>query len=141
MNNNNNAETLKRARFDGLGITVEKAAKICGVDLKTYRRWERGETKPPIMAIRLFKIMAGDIGQIDSTVHGWAIGHYGLIYSDQVTRGFSPGDLHAAHWHRQLIHEHKIIKRREGHEIRPPAPPAQGNQVANIKTGGKCTFG
>lgn len=134
MDNNKNAEALKTARYEGLGITDTQAAALCGVSIKTYRRWESGECKAPDMAIRLFRILSGDLGQIDISWSGWTIGHDGLIYSDQVTRGFSPGDLHAAHWHRQLIHEHKIIKRREGHEIRPPSPPAIGQKITRIKT-------
>jgi transcriptional regulator with XRE-family HTH domain len=41
------ADRLRRRRLE-LGLTLDAAAKLAGVDEGTFRRWERGERRPHV---------------------------------------------------------------------------------------------
>lgn len=52
------------------GIPAETIALLCKVNVRTARRWKKGERKMPKTA-RM--ILAGDLGAFDSAWRGWTL--------------------------------------------------------------------
>ena len=42
-----------REKRKRMGLTIEEAAEICGVDPSTYARWERGVQKPHLRNLKM----------------------------------------------------------------------------------------
>lgn len=52
------------------GIPAEEIARVCGVDVRTARRWKRGETRMPKTSAM---ILRGDLGCFDPAWQGWKL--------------------------------------------------------------------
>ena len=52
------------------GINAEEVARRCKVDVRTARRWKRGDSRIPETAAM---ILSGDLGQIDPAWRGWVL--------------------------------------------------------------------
>jgi hypothetical protein len=94
-----NPATLKalqqRCRFSNA-----EAASLCGVALRTYRRW-RCEGNPAPAALRLLAILAGFVPW--DGWDGWEV-HRGLLFPPGYRRGgITPGDFYALVFLRQLV--------------------------------------
>ena len=70
------------------GIPAETIAALCKVNVRTARRWKKGERKMP-EAARM--IMAGDLGAFDRAWRGWSFRDGKLISPDGWEA--SPGDV------------------------------------------------
>lgn len=46
-----------RALRLSLALTQGQAARLCGVDARTWRRWEAGDRKPAEAVLRLLRLM------------------------------------------------------------------------------------
>jgi DNA-binding transcriptional regulator YiaG len=80
------------------GINPDAAALLCGVSERTFRRWESGEAKAPVMAARLLQARAGDLGVIHEAWRGWRIAADGLLRDAAAPLPLDPGYLRAAWW-------------------------------------------
>lgn len=89
-----------RALQQRCGFSNQQAATLCGVTLRTYRRW-RATGKPTPGAVRLLAILAGFVpwaGWDD-----WEV-HRGCLFPPGFSRGgISPGDFQALIFWRQLV--------------------------------------
>lgn len=57
-----------------LGYGLRRAAEACGVTLKQVRRWMSGESRIPLSAYRLLRILGErDLGEVDPTWAGWQL--------------------------------------------------------------------
>ncbi len=52
------------------GITTEEIARRCQVDVRTARRWKRGERRMPKTAAM---ILSGDLSHLDPAWRGWTL--------------------------------------------------------------------
>lgn len=53
--------------------TREDAARALGVSMRQLRRYERGETAAPGWAMRLLRLLAGELGEINPQWEGWRL--------------------------------------------------------------------
>ena len=91
------------------GIPAETIAELCRVHITTARRWKRGE-EPPYTALKLIELLTtGNLGVIDLRWQGWRLHHGSLISPDGMD--FSPGDIHAMTFLRQLIASYQSAQR------------------------------
>jgi hypothetical protein len=68
------------SRPDALyGIPISEIARLCGVSLKTARRWKAGSTCPPKTAL---SILSGDLGFLSEEWKGWRIRGSEIISPD-----------------------------------------------------------
>lgn len=70
------------------GIPAETIALLCKVNVRTARRWKKGERRMPETA-RM--ILAGDLGAFDPAWRGWAFRGGKLVSPDGWEA--SPGDV------------------------------------------------
>ena len=70
------------------GIPAETIALLCKVNVRTARRWKKGERRMPATA-RM--ILAGDLGAFDPAWRGWSFRDGKLISPDGWEA--SPGDV------------------------------------------------
>ena len=93
-----------RALQQRCGFSNAQAAIVCGVTLRTYRRW-RANGQPPVAAVRLLAILAGFVPW--DGWDGWEV-HKGCFFPPGFTRGgISPGEFQALVFWRQQVHEYK----------------------------------
>ena len=52
------------------GIPSKEIARICQVDLRTARRWKRGDASPPLSALMM---LSRNLGHLDPKWEGWTI--------------------------------------------------------------------
>ena len=82
------------------GFSNQQAATVCGVTLRTYRRW-RATGNPNPGAVRLLAILAGFVPW--DGWDGWEV-HRGCLFPPGFTKGgISPGDFQALVFWRQLV--------------------------------------
>ena len=81
-------------------LSNEKAAALCGVSLRTYRRWLR-TGKPSACAVRLLSVLAGYVPW--DGWDGWEV-HGGLLFPPGYSRhGIAPGEFFAIIYYRQAV--------------------------------------
>ncbi|BAO44393.1 hypothetical protein [Thiolapillus brandeum] len=81
-------------------LTNEQAALLCGVTVRTWRRWKKDNSAQPA-ALRLMAILAGHVPW--SGWDGWEM-HNGYLFPPGFSRnGILPGHLLAIHYERQLL--------------------------------------
>jgi len=89
-------------------LTMQDAADACGVNRKTWRRWENGNNKMPKSTWGWFSIItsgAAIAGGPDW--EGWSF-HQGKLYSPEGWGGFTAGELRSwPYLHAQLA-EHRL---------------------------------
>jgi hypothetical protein len=89
-----------RALQQRCGFSNQQAATVCGVTLRTYRRW-LSSGKPTPGAVRLLAILAGFVPW--DGWDGWEV-HRGYLFPPGFTRhGISPADFHTLIFWRQLV--------------------------------------
>ena len=82
------------------GFSNQQAATVCGVTLRTYRRW-RSQGNPTPGAVRLLAILAGFVPW--DGWDGWEV-HRGCLFPPGFSRGgIAPGDFQALVFWRQLV--------------------------------------
>ena len=87
-----------------LGLSSAEVAALCGVSLRTYRRWLSGGN-PPAAALRLLAILAGFVPW--DGWDGWEV-HRGCLFPPGYTRGgIAPGEFFALVFWRQLVTEYQ----------------------------------
>lgn len=64
------------------GISIKEIARLCGVSLKTARRWKDGSTCPPKTAL---SILSGDLGFLSPHWRGWTIRGENIVSPEQWT--------------------------------------------------------
>lgn len=85
-------------------LSNAEAAALCGVSLRTYRRW-RSEGNPDVSAVRLLAILAGFVPW--DGWDGWEV-HRGCVFPPGYSKGgLTPGDFYAAVFLRQLVSEYR----------------------------------
>jgi hypothetical protein len=79
------------------GLSERALLASLGVHRTTLRRWRAGRSRIPHAARLLADIyFRGALPPCAGEAwHGWRFGHDALLYSPQLTRGFSPADLYA----------------------------------------------
>lgn len=87
-------------RVAGDGISPETLAAWCGVNRTTIARWERGQSRAPLAAVRLVELRAsGALEPIGGPAwRGWRIGRDGLLYGPGYAQGLTPGQVAAVRW-------------------------------------------
>ncbi|WP_295441701.1 helix-turn-helix domain-containing protein [uncultured Thiodictyon sp.] len=92
-----------RALQQRCGFTNPQAATVCGVSLRTYRRW-LCEGNPTPAAVRLLAILAGFVPWVGW--EDWEV-HHGYLFPPGFSRhGLAPADFHALVFWRQLVSEY-----------------------------------
>lgn len=81
-------------------LTTAEAAKLCGVSLRTYRRWLRDECPSP-GAVRLLALVAGFVPF--QGWDGWEFDNGCLFPPGYSKNGITPGDFFALVFLRQLV--------------------------------------
>jgi hypothetical protein len=82
------------------GYTNAQAAAMCGVSLRTYRRW-RSQANPTPGAVRLLAILAGFVPW--DGWDGWEV-HQGLLFPPGYSKGgIPPGEFFALVFYRQQV--------------------------------------
>jgi len=106
---------LTDLRYRLRGFTRQDCAALCGVSLITYNRWEAGKTRVPLSAFRLMELLCGEnLGLIHKAWKGWRLGvNDGLIYTDDMKIGFSPGHIRAIPFRQAQITELAALLRVE----------------------------
>jgi hypothetical protein len=80
------------------------AAALCGVSLRTYRRW-RSEGNPDVSAVRLLAVLAGFVPW--DGWEGWEV-HRGCFFPPGFSKGgISPGEFQALVFWRQMVSEYR----------------------------------
>ena len=92
-------DDLREARYrNQRGLTREIAAAVCGVDITTYRRWERGRARIPFSANR--ELALDGAGELPATAgttwDGWLFVRGVLVSPEGET--FTPGAVRALWW-------------------------------------------
>lgn len=68
--------------------SINEIAQLCGVSLKTAKRWRAGQAVPPPTAIM---ILSGDLGHLDPAWSGWKVRRGKLISPENWIA--TPGDV------------------------------------------------
>ena len=90
-----------RGKWEESTISADELAQLCGVSVRTARRWRAGRL--PAYAVRLVALVSGELVQIDRAWKGWRLTPEGLRSPDGVL--FTPGDIAAGPFQKQLIDE------------------------------------
>lgn len=88
--------SLRDLRFVGAGLSVEAAAEACGVDPRTFRRWEH-DNRAPLAVQKLLLFLSGELMHIDPQFKGFRLGR-GKLFHPQAPNGLAPGDLLGMPW-------------------------------------------
>lgn len=83
-------------RFVGAGLSLESAAKVCGVDVRTFRRWE-ADNRAPLAVQKLLLFLSGELMHFDPQFKGFRL-RDGKLFHDQAPYGLSLGDIRAVPW-------------------------------------------
>lgn len=97
---------LRDWRWRRLGWTQAQAAEWAGVTVRTWRRWEHGESRPPPVVAWALRAAAGDLGALSDAWRGWSLDPVtdGLLEPDAPPgHGWRPGDVAAIYWRRQQV--------------------------------------
>lgn len=82
------------ARFVCAGLSQSQAASLCGVSVRQVKRWEKGQARVPLSALRLVQLLgAGDLGQLSKAWAGWFLKRGQLVSPESVC--FNPGEVRA----------------------------------------------
>lgn len=96
--------TVLRELQGRLGLSNAEAAALCGVALRTYRRWRSG-ANPDASAVRLLAILAGFVPW--DGWDGWEV-HRGCFFPPGFSKGgISPGEFQALVFWRQMVSEYR----------------------------------
>ncbi|WP_217697991.1 helix-turn-helix domain-containing protein, partial [Thioalkalivibrio denitrificans] len=82
---------LKDLRWRHLGLNLEQAAERCGVSPRVFQRWER-QNKAPELALRLLRLLGGELGLIDPAWRDFHLVRGRLFYGED-PRGYEPGHV------------------------------------------------
>lgn len=86
-----------------------EGAALCGVSLRTYQRWMRGDTRAPGAALRLIRLAGpGGLEHLHRDWRGWSLTLKGELVSPY-GRILTPGDIDAEPYYRRLS---EILKER-----------------------------
>ncbi|MEW6764758.1 MAG: hypothetical protein AB1344_03070 [Pseudomonadota bacterium] len=77
-------------------MTIEDASELCGVDERTFFRWEK-ENRAPLAVQKLLTLLSGDLVHMDPQFKGFHIAR-GKLYHDQAPNGLAAGDIRAMNW-------------------------------------------
>lgn len=69
----------------GARLSPQAAAELCGYNLRSWQRMERGRQRVPKSVLQLLILLGGDLGVIDSRWHGWSL-HDGRLWQTGNTR-------------------------------------------------------
>ena len=110
---------MRRPASDFLFLSVSDIARICGVSLKTAKRWKSGTTCPPPYVAM---ILRGNLGALDPEWAGWVL-KAGKLYSPEGDE-YLLGDVRAVPFMRQQIFTYhtenrKLREQLEGMEEQP----------------------
>ena len=94
-----NLSTLPALQFR-CRLSNEEAAKVCGVSLRTYRRW-LSTGKPNPLAVRFLAVLAGYVPW--DGWQGWEV-HGGFLFPPGYSKnGIPPGEFFAVPYYRQAV--------------------------------------
>ena len=84
-------------RFGQAGLTLQQAAAICGVSVRTIRRWEKAGACP-VWFSALLTAYAGDLGGLrgGEDWRGWRLVRGRLVSPEGDI--FTPGQLRSIRW-------------------------------------------
>lgn len=90
------------------GYDRKRAAKLCHVSERTFKRWERAHRAPGAV-IELLKLLSGDLGPLGWP--GWRLAPDGLLYPPQRVKGETQTDVSGIWWLRQfwILHAQKLL--------------------------------
>ncbi|AOU98027.1 hypothetical protein BI364_08690 [Acidihalobacter yilgarnensis] len=111
MNKAPNADQIHHQRRLTAGLSEEQAAQIAGVSLRTWRRWERGESPMPTSAWQWFRTVTDGLPLVKDW-EGWGFKD-GKLWSPE-NEGFTPGQI------RSLTYLQALSKAKTGqHHFQP----------------------
>lgn len=115
-------DDLKHLRLLGC-LSIQQAAALAGVTVRQFRRWEKGESRVPLAALRLLRLAClGDLGALFPEWKGWRLRRHGLLPPGVSEREYrTPGEIAAIPFHRALIAE----LQKQARQSRPKRPTAR----------------
>jgi transcriptional regulator with XRE-family HTH domain len=72
---------LRDLRYVTAGLSLEAAAAACGVDVRTFRRWE-SDNRAPLVMQKLLVCLSGELMHLDPQFKGFRI-RDGKLFHDQ----------------------------------------------------------
>jgi len=87
---------LRDLRFVTAGLSLESAAEACGVDVRTFRRWET-DNRAPLAVQKLLSFLSGELMHLDPQFKGFRL-RDGKLFHDQAPYGVTLGDIRAMRW-------------------------------------------
>lgn len=76
------------------GISQAQAAALCGVNVRQVKRWESGQARTPLAALRLVRLVGGGcLEEIAPAWCGWRLVRGCLCSPENVV--FQPGEVRA----------------------------------------------
>jgi len=87
---------LRDLRFVTAGLSLEAAAEACGVDVRTFRRWE-SENRAPLAVQKLLVFLSGELMHLDPQFKGFRL-RDGKLFHDQAPYGVTLGEIRAMRW-------------------------------------------
>lgn len=82
------------------GYDRPRAAKLCHVTERTFKRWEN-HSRAPGSVVELLRLLTGDLGPLGWP--GWRLSSDGLLYPPERVQGESPNDVSGLWWLRQFL--------------------------------------
>ena len=87
---------MRDLRYVTAGLSLEAAAEACGVDVRTFRRWET-DNRAPLAVQKLLVFLSGELMHLDPQFKGFRL-RDGKLFHDQAPYGITLGEIRAVRW-------------------------------------------
>jgi len=112
------------------GFTAAQAAQLCGVSLRTWRRYEHDAA--PAWALVMFQALRGDLGAISTAWDGWTLQRRTGNLFDANGDEYEPGYLRSFWFRNQQAQAYRAeirALRRKIEKLKDAAPTGAANDA------------
>ncbi len=126
---------MRDLRFVTAGLSLEAAAEACGVDVRTFRRWET-DNRAPLAVQKLLSFLSGELMHLDPQFKGFRLSD-GKLFHDQAPYGVTLGDIRAMRWILAERDELRLTLKRLQSTAQASPVPLESPEPAPIHAGAR----